>query len=160
MNYDIRVLDAFSVIGQETELTGFQRKNVEISMQFWRTFNKNLKKLYLSQYGNWIKYAFMERRDGKLLYYCAIPKKAVVPETFILKEISGCEYLVAEHVGSMNKIYDTYRQIYQEILPDTSYLPVQEKFLHFEKYDDRFHWNRENSVIEIWIPISQKINMP
>ncbi|HAP8552898.1 TPA: transcriptional regulator, partial [Enterococcus faecium] len=25
--------------------------------------------------------------------------------------------------------------------------------LHFEKYDYRFHWNSDNSVIEIWIPI-------
>ncbi|HAP8748024.1 transcriptional regulator, partial [Enterococcus faecium] len=24
---------------------------------------------------------------------------------------------------------------------------------HFEKYDYRFHWNSDNSVIEIWIPI-------
>ncbi|HAP8558889.1 TPA: transcriptional regulator, partial [Enterococcus faecium] len=23
----------------------------------------------------------------------------------------------------------------------------------FEKYDYRFHWNSDNSVIEIWIPI-------
>ncbi|MDE6969023.1 MAG: transcriptional regulator, partial [Eubacterium sp.] len=26
-------------------------------------------------------------------------------------------------------------------------------FLHFERYDYRFQWNRENSIIEIWLPI-------
>ena len=47
MKYTIRELEAFSVIGQEIELTNFQRQNVQISTQFWKNFNKNLKKLYL-----------------------------------------------------------------------------------------------------------------
>ena len=57
MNYEICELEEFSVVGQEIELTSLQRKNIQISTQFWRTFNNNLKKFYLSQYGNWIKYS-------------------------------------------------------------------------------------------------------
>ena len=53
----------------------------------------------------------------------------------------------------MDNLYETYRKIYQEILPNTDYTPLQEEFLHFERYDYRFHWNSDNSVIEIWIPI-------
>ncbi|HAP8433463.1 TPA: transcriptional regulator, partial [Enterococcus faecium] len=34
-----------------------------------------------------------------------------------------------------------------------SYIPIKDIILHFEKYDYRFHWNSDNSVIEIWIPI-------
>lgn len=75
MRYVIKEADNFSVIGQEIELTNSQRKNVQISTQFWCTFNINLKKLSLFQSGNWLKYAFMERRNGKLFYYCAVPKK-------------------------------------------------------------------------------------
>lgn len=153
MKYTICELEAFSVIGQEIELTNFQRQNVQICTQFWRTFNKNLKKLYLSQSGNWIKYAFMERRNGKLFYYCAIPKRSVIPEEFTFREIKGQRYLMVEHIGSMEKIYDTYGKIYREILPSTGYVPLQENFIHFERYDYRFQWNREESVIEIWIPI-------
>ena len=40
-----------------------------------------------------------------------------------------------------------------EIIPNTPYTPIKNIILHFEKYDYRFHWNRDNSVIEIWIPI-------
>ncbi len=53
----------------------------------------------------------------------------------------------------MDKISETYSKIYKEILPNTKYIPLQESFLHFERYDYHFHWNRENSIIEIWLPI-------
>ena len=35
-------------------------------------------------------------------------------------------------------------------------MPLQNEFLHFEKYDYRFHWNSSESIIEIWIPIQDK----
>ncbi|MEE1255742.1 MAG: GyrI-like domain-containing protein [Lachnospiraceae bacterium] len=153
MNYTIRELEAFSVIGQEIELTNRKKENIKICVEFWREFNNNLKKAYLSQAGNWIKYAFMERREDKLFYYCAIPRKVVIPEGFISKEISSNKCLVVEHIGVMDRIYETYSKIYKEILPNAEYIPLQENFLHFERYDTRFHWNRDSSVIEIWIPI-------
>lgn len=133
MKYTIRELEAFSVIGQEVELTNYQKRNIQISTQFWRNFNSNLKKSYLSQSGNWIKYAFMEKRNGKLFYLCSIPKRNIIPESFICKEILFCKYLVIEHIGAMDKIYETYGKIYQEILPNTQYIPLQENFLHFER---------------------------
>ena len=64
INFSIKELNAFAVIGQEVELTNYQKKNIQISTQFWRKFNSSLKKAYLSQSGNWVKYAFMERRNG------------------------------------------------------------------------------------------------
>ncbi|MDD3417218.1 MAG: GyrI-like domain-containing protein [Lachnospiraceae bacterium] len=99
MIYRIQEHPAFSVIGQEIVMTNYQRENIQISKQFWNQFNANLKKSYLTQSGNWTKYAFMERRDGALYYYCAIPKKAVIPESFILKEVKAHNYLVVQHIG-------------------------------------------------------------
>ena len=132
MNYSIRELDAFSVIGQEVELTNYQKRNIQISTQFWRKFNSNLKKSYLSQSGNWVKYAFMERRNGKLYYFCSIPKRTIIPDNFLYKEIPSYKYLVMEHIGAMEKIYETYGKIYQEIIPNTPYTPIKNIILHFE----------------------------
>jgi len=153
MDYRIKEVDVFSVIGQEIKLTNSRSENINISTLFWQKFNKNLRLAYLSQSGNWLKYAFLERKDGTLYYFCAIPKKAIMPAGFILKEICPHKYLVFEHIGSMNKIYRTYEKIYQDILPNSGYKLMQNDFLHFERYDYRFHWNAENSIIEIWIPI-------
>lgn len=41
MKYTIRELEAFSVIGQEVELTNYEKRNIQISTQFWRKFNDN-----------------------------------------------------------------------------------------------------------------------
>lgn len=153
MKYTIREIEAFTVIGQEVELTNYQKRNIQISTQFWRKFNSNLKKSYLSQAGNWIKYAFTEKRNGKLFYFCAIPKRNIIPDNFLYKEIQAYKYLVVEHTGSMDKIYETYSKIYKELLPNTEYALLQKDFLHFERYDYRFHWNKESSIIEIWLPI-------
>ena len=117
MKYTIREIEAFTVIGQEVELTNYQKRNIQISTQFWRKFNSNLKKSYLSQAGNWIKYAFMEKRNGKLFYFCAIPKRNIIPDNFLYKEIQAYKYLVVEHTGSMDKIYETYSKIYKDFFP-------------------------------------------
>ena len=115
MKYTIRELEAFSVIGQEVELTNYHKRNIQISTQFWRKFNADLKKSYLSQFENWIKYAFMIKRNGKLFYFCSIPKRNVIPDGFIYKDIQSYKYLAVEHIGSMDNLYETYRKIYQEI---------------------------------------------
>lgn len=43
INFSIKELNAFAVIGQEVELTNYQKKNIQISTQFWRKFNSSLK---------------------------------------------------------------------------------------------------------------------
>lgn len=156
MKYTIREAGAFSVIGQEVELTDSQRKNIQVCKQFWRLFNLNLKKNYLTQYENWLKYAFMERRSKRLFYYCAISKRAVIPNGFILKEIPASKYLVAEHIGNMDSLYDTYTKLYKDLLLNTRHELLQRDFLHFERYDYRFCWNKENSIIELWLPIKDE----
>lgn len=49
MKYSIKTLPAFSVIGQKTVMTNYQKENIKISTQFWKQFNTNLKKSYLGQ---------------------------------------------------------------------------------------------------------------
>lgn len=65
MKYTICKLEKFSVIGQEVEHTSFQKRNIQISEQFWQKFNNNLKTSYLSQSGNWIKYMKLMRNFAK-----------------------------------------------------------------------------------------------
>lgn len=153
MNYRIEELKGFSVIGQTTQLTNSQKSNIEISSEFWKQFNQNLKKGKLSQRGIWEKYAFTRRQDNSLLYICAVPRKEGTPGGFVTIHIQASKYLVFEHIGAMSEIYKTYNKIYREVLPLSGYSRKQIDFLHFEKYDSRFHWNALNSIIEIWVPI-------
>ena len=59
INFSIKELNAFAVIGQEVELTNYQKKNIQISTQFWRKFNSSLKKANLSLLVELVKYARM-----------------------------------------------------------------------------------------------------
>lgn len=152
--YELKELPAFSVLGLEQVLTNQKSQNLERCLSFWTVFNRQLKMNRLTQQkGNWTKFAFMERRDGQLYYYCAIPHQNSVPANFLVKEVPAGSYLVVEHQGAMDQIYDTYEEVYQELVPKLSLSLKQTSFLHFEKYGEKFHWNRENSVIEIWVPI-------
>mgnify|MGYP000341334798 CR=1 FL=1 len=153
MKYTIRELEAFSVIGQEVELTNYHKRNIQISTQFWRKFNADLKKSYLSQFENWIKYAFMIKRNGKLFYFCSIPKRNVIPDGFIYKDIQSYKYLAVEHIGSMDNLYETYRKIYQEIfctLKDTIIV-----FIGIEKIQSlKYGYQLRVSEIQVYIAVN------
>ena len=45
---------------------------------------------------------------------------------------------------------DTINYVYKEIIPKNNILVENRQFVYFEKYDYKFHWNREDSVIEIY----------
>lgn len=155
MKYELKELPAFSVIGLEQVLTNQKSQNLESCLSFWPVFNRQLKINRLTQQkGNWTKFAFMERRTSQLYYYCAIPHQNSVPEKFLVKEIPAGSYLVVEHRGAMERIYDTYEEVYQKLIPKLDLSLAQTNFLHFEKYGEKFHWNRTNSIIEIWVPIN------
>ena len=116
--YELKELPAFSVLGLEQVLTNQKSQNLERCLSFWPAFNRQLKMNRLTQQkGNWTKFAFMERRAGQLYYYCGIPRPASVPVNFLVKEIPAGSYLVVEHRGSMDLIYVTYEEVYQELVP-------------------------------------------
>ena len=86
INFSIKELNAFAVIGQEVELTNYQKKNIQISTQFWRKFNSSLKKAYLSQSGNWVKYAFMEEEMENFIISVLFPKEPLPQRAFCIKK--------------------------------------------------------------------------
>lgn len=156
MQYRIQRMPAFSVMGRQITLTASKKQNMQISTAFWRSFNASLSRHSLQQRGVWLKYAFMKRAGEQLLYICAIPKREVVPADFFCMEIPEKLYMIVAHHGPMYQIYDTYDRIYKELLPQSGYRLDHQDFLHFERYDARFAWNKEDSILEIWIPLQEE----
>ncbi len=153
MDYQIIELEEFSVIGIRYELSKSLSNNIKLAQNHWKTFNGKLRnnKLYLGS--NWYKYAFVEKVNNKIFYYISIPKNDYIPKGFTEKIILKSKYLRVEHIGNMNKLKDTINYVYKEIIPKNNILVENRQFVYFEKYDYKFHWNREDSVIEIYIPI-------
>jgi len=155
MDYKIREVENFTVIGMEMQITRYQNKNIEICKSFWYKFNAELKKKRISPRGNWLKYAFTLKKNDAYWYFCAIPKEQITPDNFIEKTIERQKYLVFEHCGSMDSIKDTINAIYKEFLLFSSFQVNAKDFVHFEKYDKRFHWKNKDSIIEIWLPLKE-----
>jgi predicted transcriptional regulator YdeE len=88
----------------------------------------------------------------------AIPIKVDnIPDHFIKKEIPKGEYEIFTHKGEMENVKNTIFEIYKVILP-TANLKIEAQtktgFIHFEKYDYRFKWNKPTSEIDIYLPLN------
>lgn len=153
MNYKFIELEELSVIGIKYELSKSLSNNIYLAQKYWCDFNKKLSnnKLYLGS--NWTKFAFVEKVDNKIYYYVAIPKRDYIPTGFLKKIIQKNNYLMVEHIGNMNRMKDTIDYIYKEIIPKNGINIDNSQLIYFEKYDCKFHWNRQDSIIEIYIPI-------
>ncbi len=145
--------------GLVTELTKSQTENFEIIQTHWSKFNAELKRRKLNQnMGNWTKYGITFKTDKKYFYLTAIPvTNFIIPENFIHLEIPKGEYEIFTHKGKMENIKKTIFEIYKVILPKSN-LKIEDHsktgFLHFERYDYRFQWNKSNSIIDIYLPIN------
>ena len=69
MNFSIKELNAFAVIGQEVELTNYQKKNIQISTQFWRKFNSSFEEIISFTIGKLGKICFYGTKKWKPLLF-------------------------------------------------------------------------------------------
>lgn len=145
----------FRVRGMSVAITRSQQQNALICQKFWRTFNAELAASRLTQENDWRKFAITYPHEGTHRYFCGIPDDPTraMPDLFGTFTVPAADYLVFHHEGSMAGLGSTLSAIYRQILPQLDVAPTHESLFHFEKYDQRFHWNRADSVIEIWVPI-------
>ena len=147
-------LDGFSLCGLSVPITKSQSANAEICSQFWKVFNQKLAANTLVQGKHWQKYAITHNDNRDYRYFCGVPVPIVIPDDFQIVEVASCHCLVFEHHGSIRGITETIAKIYRNFLPNSEYEHERSHFCHFEKYDHRFLWNQANSLVEIWLPIT------
>lgn len=146
------------VCGLITDLTKSQSENFGLIQNHWSEFNAELKRKKLNQNGgNWTKYGITFKTDKKYFYLTAIPvSNLTIPGHFKHLEIPKGEYEMFSHKGKMEDIKNTVFEIYKVILPKSN-LKIEDQtkagFIHFEKYDYRFKWNKSDSIIDIYLPI-------
>lgn len=146
--------------GFVTELTKSQAKNFEIIRNHWANFNRELAKIKLNQNGrNWIKYGITFKEKEKYFYLASVPtaENSIVPDNIKYMVIPAGEYELFTHIGKMENIKNTLYEIYKVVLPKSN-LKIENHtksgFLHFEKYDYRFQWNKSTSEVDIYLPLS------
>ena len=148
------------VVGISTTLTRSQQENFVIISSLWTRFNAEIHKIGnrppLSR--DWEKYGITYSQNHEYCYLAAIQylESMRVPSHMVRKNITPGRYAGITHTGKLSYLKSTIYAIYKKMLPERNLTPEsQEKagLIHFEKYDNRFHWNRFDSLIEIYVPI-------
>lgn len=146
-----------NICGLAIGLTNSQTDNYKIIRKHWIDFNSELNKYKLNQSsGNWTKYGLTYKIDQNYYYLAAIPSDNLnFPDYFTRFEIPKGDYELFTHKGKMENIKQTYYEIYKVIIPKSN-LTIEEHaktgFIHFEKYDYRFRWDKPSSLIDIYLP--------
>lgn len=151
----IRRIDDIFVVGEACPLTNNLTVNTKRSIQFWQQFNKKLKINHLIQGMNFEKYAITYRRNNQLYYSCCVPSNGNYPKGFEIYRIPAGDYAIFEHAGPMHKIKDTIRLIFEKYIPEAQLQKRNHEIIYYEKYTQKFNFDDEQSIVEIYVPIVQ-----
>ena len=153
-------IDLVQTIGISTSLTKSQRENLAIISRLWKHFNAEIHKIKNkpSPKRDWEKFGITYAQNHEYYYLAAIPfiGEMLAPPNMMRKEILQGQYACFTHTGKMSHLKSTIYAIYKKMLPEREVVPESmEKagLIHFERYDNRFHWNKPDSIIEIYVPI-------
>ncbi len=153
-------IDLIPTVGITTALTRSQNKNQVLISSLWKRFNAEIHKIdnRPSSGKNWAKFGITYAHNHDYVYLAAISYlyDMQAPSTMIHKNIPRGQYACITHIGKINGLKSTVDSIYRKILPQRNLKPeshVKAGLIQFEKYDNRFHWNRPDSIIEIFVPL-------
>ena len=148
------IMKKLKICGLFIQLTTSQSQNHQIISKQWQNFNKILKSKRLKLGRNWVKYGITKKIGNNYYYMTAIPSEIEI-DGFDTETINAGEYYCFQHIGAMELIKLTIYKIYKEVIPLSNIrLSESRMLIHYERYDYRFNWNKPNSIIDIYIPIS------
>ncbi len=92
--------------------------------------------------------------EGKKFNYLAAVEVSSfdhIPRGMVKKTIPAGRYAVFTHEGYPDSLQDTYNYIYRTWFVESGHVPAKQD--DFELYDHRFQPHREDSELDIYIPI-------
>lgn len=91
--------------------------------------------------------------EGQFEYLAGIEADEfdLVPDNLEQFIIEPGRYAMFEHIGSLDRLPETYELLYSRWLDENALLPRQG--IEIERYGSRFNIESENSVLEIFIPV-------
>ena len=105
-----------------------------------------------------MKYGLTLKEGDEYFYFTGIPLKLEYSRTdeFEFFTIKSGDYMQSEHQGKLELLPNTVNQIFRVILPSHRINPHNNGLIFIEKYGKRFHWNRNDSIIDIFIKFQNK----
>ncbi len=76
-----------------------------------------------------------------------------VPEGMVAHEVPAAQYAIFEHKGALDTLHKTYEYIFGAWLAENKCVMAEADCL--EVYDERFKYGEEDSILDIYIPITK-----
>ncbi len=150
-----------ATVGIAAMLTRSQTENFRIISQLWKRFNRELHAVTNRprRSNGWEKFGITYPDTGGYRYLAAIPDAPAlrIPDHMCRKIIPAGQYACFTHTGPMYHLKRTIHAIYTTHLPALETMrstPEDAGLFHFERYDARFHWNRLDSCINVYVPLT------
>jgi len=153
MKYEIIYSPKINVCHFEIQLTTFHQKNFSIISNHWKKFNTLLRINEIKLDSEWEKFGITIKTNNQYFYQCAFPSEGHIPR-FKQTSIPEGSFAKFNHTGPLYLLSKTINQIYKQIIP-VSLLDIDfnRSLIHYERYDSKFNWNNQNSIVEINIPL-------
>jgi len=154
MNHEIITLPKSNISYFETEITHSHNANATIISNHWKKFNALLRANNVNLGENWQKFGITLKSNDKYKYQCAYQTDSPIPQ-FKTSIIPFSKFAKFNHIGPINLISKTINYIYKVAIPELSLgVDGKRRILHYEKYDSRFNWNSNKSIVEIYLPLN------
>lgn len=160
MKTELIECDDLFITGKYISLQEQLSQNQKIATSFWHDFNTILKKQHRPPQKNWVKYGCTRKTKEGYIYFCGLPSQGIYPHDFEIYRIPRGTYLKCIHTGPMSSLKETIRYLWEVELPKQNIQRLENELVYYEKYTDGFHFESEQSTIELYIPIVTTINKP
>lgn len=153
MKYKIKNVPKINVCYFEIQLTTSHQNNFYIISGHWKKFNTLIRINGIKFDAKWEKFGITIKTENQYFYRCAFYSENRIPQ-FERAHIPAGSYAKFIHTGPLYSLSKTINQIYKTILPNSPLdIDVHRTVIHYERYDSRFNWNDQNSIIEIYVPL-------
>ena len=153
MKYKIINVPQINVCYFETQLTTSHQNNFSIISGHWKKFNTLIRINGIKLDAKWEKFGITIKTKNQYFYRCAFYSENRIPQ-FEPAYIPAGSYAKFIHTGPVYLLSKTINQIYKTIIPNSPLgIDLDRSVIHYERYDSRFNWNDQNSIVEIYIPL-------
>ena len=153
MKYEIIYIPRTNVCYFETQLTTSHQNNFSIISDHWEKFNSLLRINEIKFDSEWEKFGITKKANNQYIYQCAFPSEERIPQ-FKHSNIPAGNFAKFNHAGPLYLLSKTINQIYKQIIPGSLLdIDFNRSLIHYERYDSKFNWNNQNSIIEIYVPL-------
>jgi AraC family transcriptional regulator len=91
--------------------------------------------------------------EGSYEYICAVQVAAPLDTAgeFLSLQLPARPCLVFEHRGPIDAIGATWQAVWEHGIAEAGHKPLDGTA--YERYDERFHPQSQDSIVELWIPV-------